>query len=289
MFSAIKKAIINRELSYNTIINSNTYKRYKYKRDIRKKRRYLWFCKNVPSILKLYYKLSIRPEKGSRDEVLSTYSLKSENFVVFQVGANDGFDNDPIHKFILRDNWSGVLIEPQKVVFEKYLSKTYSKSKNIQLVNAAIDKISGIKPMYIISFSNDRWATGLASFGEESMKKLIDSGYIDKRAKFQNVKPPESKDDYITTVDVETHSFIEIIKQNSIKQIDLLQIDAEGYDFELLKMFPFESIKPIFLNFEFSHLSKTDEEACYSFLDSLGYSYVKEGNDLFCTHNSINT
>ncbi|ARN71587.1 hypothetical protein BST91_08000 [Nonlabens tegetincola] len=239
-------------------------------------------------MLKVYYKLSIRPEAATREDILSNYSLKSNEFVVLQVGANDGFDNDPIHKFIIRDNWSGVLIEPQQQVYVNYLTKTYSKIKGIKLINAAIDNQTGEKDMYIISFSKDRWATGLASFGEESMKKLIDSGYIDKHARLQNIRTPEKKDEYIAKVKVTTYSFHDVIKNNDMNHIDLLQIDAEGYDFELLKMFPFDLIKPVFLNFEFSHLNDNDKKDCYNFLSSIGYSYSKIGNDLFCELQSLN-
>ena len=36
-----------------------------------------------------------------------------------QVGVHDGVMHDPLRKFILNNNWQGILIEPQKDMLEK--------------------------------------------------------------------------------------------------------------------------------------------------------------------------
>ena len=45
------------------------------------------------------------------------YLGKINSFV--QVGAHDGVMHDPLRKFILNNNWQGILIEPQKDMLEK--------------------------------------------------------------------------------------------------------------------------------------------------------------------------
>ncbi len=39
-------------------------------------------------------------------------------------------------------------------------------------------------------------------------------------------------------------SFVEMSKENNIEKIDFLQIDCEGYDFEILKNIDFEKFSP---------------------------------------------
>ena len=68
-----------------------------------------------------YYKYLYRPKKGSLEEFLNEYSKsKIDGLTVIQIGANDGITHDPIHKFIKRDKWNGVLLEPQPYVYEHY-------------------------------------------------------------------------------------------------------------------------------------------------------------------------
>ncbi|WP_332912088.1 FkbM family methyltransferase [Algoriphagus boritolerans] len=102
-----------------------------------------------------FYRYLYSPKKGSLSEFLSTYSLsKKGDFTVIQIGANDGISNDPIHKFIKRDNWKGVLLEPQNFVFTEFTQKIYSKNTGITVLNAAIGPEDGTLPMYKIGFSS---------------------------------------------------------------------------------------------------------------------------------------
>ena len=69
-----------------------------------------------------------------------------------------------------------------------------------------------------------------------------------------------------------------------INKLDLLQIDAEGYDFELLKIFPFSKVTPRIIHFEHLHLNETDRDASLKFLHNLGYYFVLEYFDITAVH-----
>ena len=86
-----------------------------------------------------FYRYLFRPGKNTIDEFTSLFSKHRNNLTVVQIGANDGINNDPIHKFIKRDHWRGVLLEPQKYVFEKYLKPLYRNTPGIYVMNAALD------------------------------------------------------------------------------------------------------------------------------------------------------
>ena len=148
---------------------------------------YRWIVFNLSAsnsiFFTLYYNFIFKPEKGSLEDFTNRFSKSLGKVTVVQIGANDGINNDPIHKFIKRDHWQGVLLEPQKYVFEKYLEPLYRKTKGITVLNAALDNKDGFKSIYKISFSDSRWATGLASFDRKILEEVVNSGYFKEHAK----------------------------------------------------------------------------------------------------------
>ena len=64
------------------------------------------------------------------------------------------------------------------------------------------------------------------------------------------------------------------------KTIDLLQIDVEGYDYEIIKMIDFERVKPLIIHFEHGHLPIEQFEECLEVLIKQGYAIsVEDGGD----------
>ncbi|MBA4322622.1 MAG: FkbM family methyltransferase [Odoribacter sp.] len=219
----------------------------------------------------LFYRFFYKPEKGSLDDFTSRFSKFTGSVWVVQVGANDGINNDPIHKFIRRDHWQGVLLEPQKYVFEKYLKPLYGKTKGIMVLNAALDVSDGFKPIYKISVSNSRWATGLTSFNRKILEEAVKSGYIERQAKKEGCPLPENKEEYIVEESVECICTQTLMKRAGIEKTDWLQIDTEGFDFEIIKMFDIGVTLPAVIVYENLHLSISDRKACLNHLHSNGY------------------
>jgi FkbM family methyltransferase len=218
-----------------------------------------------------FYKFLFKPETGSLDDFTNRFSKRTANLTVVQVGANDGINNDPIHKFIKRDNWQGVLLEPQKFVYEKYLKPLYGKTKGIVVLNAALDKKDGNKPIYRLSVSNSRWATGLTSFNRKVLEEAINSGYVETQAIKEGCQLPGKKEDFIEQENVDCVSLDTLIKRYNLDKIDWLQIDTEGFDFEIIKMFNINVTKPKVIVYENLHLSPEDKMECINYLKSSGY------------------
>jgi FkbM family methyltransferase len=204
------------------------------------------------------------------------------------VGANDGFNQDPIHRYIRRDAWKGILLEPLKDVYTNYLEKLYRKNKNVITLNAAIDTRDGELPIYRISFSDARWATGLTSFRKEVILNAIHSGYVKKKAQKQGVQIPDKTDDYIKEEKVECISFGSLLDRYHVAKINWLQIDTEGYDFEIIKMFDFEKMKPEVIVYEHFHLSEEDLMQCEIFLNSNNYLTKKNGVNTIAILSTLN-
>ena len=64
-----------------------------------------------------------------------------------------------------------------------------------------------------------------------------------------------------------------------VKKIDLIHIDTEGYDYEVLKLFPFCTFQPRVVIFEHSHLSIADRQAAAKMLEGRGYKIAYYGAD----------
>lgn len=216
---------------------------------------------------------------------LNEYSKKKKSNLKFiQIGANDGQKNDPIYKFIRRDKWTGLLIEPQKDIFDRLIDN-YKDFKNLFFENVAIDHKEGMKDFFKIGFTNARWASGLSSFMREDIQKMIDAGYIDRKCRENGIIPPPNKEEWIKKELIETTTLENLIHKYNLLEIDLLMIDTEGYDFEIIKSIPFHKIKPKVIIYEHSHFQKDLKVECEKYLVEKGYSLIHTQSDSIASLN----
>ncbi len=182
-------------------------------------------------------------------------------FAFVQVGANDGVSFDFLHEFVILRKSSGVVIEPVKEYFDELVSN-YSKFDTILKVNKAIHPTEKELAIYKINPTCKEkypdWAKGIASFDPKHHEKV-------------NI---DSRD--IITEKVACDSLMNIVK---IKTIDYFQVDTEGFDYEVLKMIDFETIKPSIIKYEHASLSNDDSINAQKLLQKNGYHLFLENND----------
>lgn len=225
-----------------------------------------------------FYRNFYNPKKGSLSDFLSQYSKsKPGNFTVVQIGANDGITHDPIHKFIKRDDWKGVLLEPQPDVFNEFLTKIYAKNKGIHPLCAAIGEKDGTQPIYKVGFSSMRWATGLASFSKEKIEKAFEDGIVASNCKRFGIEIPADQSQWISQEEVQVIAPATLIQTYGLQHIDLLQIDAEGYDLEVIRIFDIPKTRPQAIVFENVGLNAADYAACLKLLEEQHYQLKKFG------------
>lgn len=73
------------------------------------------------------------------------------------------------------------------------------------------------------------------------------------------------------------------MKKFNGKQIDLLAIDTEGFDFEILKMLPLGEMNPEVIIYEEEHFDEDTKHACRAYIEKHGYSYHRAGRDVYAT------
>jgi FkbM family methyltransferase len=152
-----------------------------------------------------------------------------------QIGANDGKSWDPIYPFVIKYALPGIVLEPLPDVFQ-ILVHNYKRYPCVIPVNAAIHKTEKTTEIYRVDpyyYRNcPSWAVGVSSMNEQHHKFF---GIPEKYIKKETVK---------------CMTFQELIDQFKIKHVDLIQIDTEGYDYEILKMINYKELKPKLIHFE---------------------------------------
>lgn len=239
-----------------------------------KKNRFLFY---------VFLKFLWSPNKESIAGKIESKLGKNKKNKCLQVGANDGKINDPIHRLILKYNWRVVFIEPQKFVFDILQNETYLNHTNKLFYNKAVSNHNGYQTMYSIGFSNSRWAHGLSSFLKSSIINAYNSGYVAKCANDHNEIIPEDKKLWIKETQTQCITFstlLDEIEDFIDYELDILLIDVEGFDYEILKMYPFDRLKPKLVIFEFHHLNKSDFDLACELLKNKNYSIELVGNDM---------
>ncbi len=185
------------------------------------------------------------------------------NFI--QIGAFDGETRDPIFTYIRRHCWRGILVEPQRLAWEK-LTRLHADSPDIQIVNAAVAQKPGKGTLYTVQGDGlPAWCGGLASFSRESILK-----HRELIAGLENFIRPE---------EVALIPFTELLESARILELDVLQIDTEGADAEILPMFPFDRLRPAIIHWEVKHLPKEELEGCLDRLASHGNRFAPSGGE----------
>lgn len=58
-----------------------------------------------------------------------------------------------------------------------------------------------------------------------------------------------------------------------------MQIDTEGYDYNIIKVFPFHIVKPQIIQYEICALTKSGQKDCIKLLSNNGYVVIEKESD----------
>ena len=154
-----------------------------------------------------------------------------------QIGANDGKTSDPVYQFVSlnHNKVRGIVVEPLGDFF-KQLKNSYAKYPNVIPVNAAIHHSEREMTLYRVDPARlkdlPQWAKGIASFNKNHHEL---SGI---------------PHDAIVPEKVRCMTLSELLTDHQATEIDLLQIDTEGYDSEIIRNIDFQAVKPKIIRFE---------------------------------------
>jgi len=197
------------------------------------------------------------------------YKYIADDFFFIQVGANDGKRYDPIHHLIVQEKASvkGIAIEPVQEYFNE-LQLTYKDFPQIKLVNKAIHNSEREVPVYKIAPGYKNASEHLKGMSSFDIRNLTKEGIAE---------------DDIIAEKIPCISFMDLIESEKIAKLHLLQIDAEGYDLEIIRSIDFNKIKPLVINFEhrwkYNLIPESEIFMVLRILMDKGYKIFLTGND----------
>lgn len=198
--------------------------------------------------------------------IAANHVLQNGQLTFLQIGAYDGVAVDDLRPVIENMDVRGILVEPQPEAFAR-LEELYHDDKRLTLVNAAIDRVPGRRTLY----TTKNGISQVASFDRNHLLKhsVLSSDIISH--------------------DVPCVTISDVLEQAGVHSIDLLQIDAEGYDYEIIETIDFDLITPAILRFEFSHLCPRDIDECIRMLSGHGYRFIVEDTDILAVRPTVPT
>ena len=88
-------------------------------------------------------------------------------------------------------------------------------------------------------------------------------------------------EDLIDEIPISTRTLTSILDEFKVTRLDFLIVDAEGYDGEIVRSFPFDRLHPKLVLYETKHLSRQDRSQTELVLREAGYSclHMKDWED----------
>jgi len=232
------------------------------------------FIKNIPIIGKLatkVYRKLRRKHIFNASYWIGKY-IPNEKLSVIQIGSNDGISGDPLYQHVKKNKlWNVLFVEPVPYIFEQ-LKQNYGSEARFKFENAAINQ-DGVNQFFYTVGSKafeedpnlDSKYNQIGSFNKEQVLKLS-QGVIDQ---------------YIEEIEVNCLTINQLFEKNNIETVDLLHIDAEGYDWKVLSQLNLNKVQPVIIAFEFLNLSEKERTESIQFLAESYYIFAFR-IDYFC-------
>lgn len=195
--------------------------------------------------------------RSSLRYVVAHELARNPRMTFLQIGAFDGVGQDDLRELVTVHDLRGVLVEPQPAAFAR-LQHTYRHQRQVTLLEAAIAETEGTRDL----FCHRSHASMAASFDRNHLKK---HGISDRD---------------IVAQPVPCHTVASALRAAGLDSVDMIQIDAEGYDWPIIRSIDFTRIRPRVLRFEYRHLPDADADECIAHLASYGYRFILESHDI---------
>ena len=210
-------------------------------------------------------------ERRHTDALLEDFATALPDAFFLQIGANDGFTGDPLYPIISRDNtrWRGVMVEPVAHLFEQ-LSERHGKSPSLRLEHAAIGEHDGAVVVHrpTIAPTDSLWLEQVPS--------------LDREVALHSAEQLGKGSNALVQEEVPCLTIGTLLQRHAITELDLLVIDAEGWDWRILRQFDLDALQPKLILYEHQHLGAEERNQAHQCLARFGYDWAetKEGDTL---------
>ena len=184
-----------------------------------------------------------------------------------QIGSNDGRKNDPLNKYVIKNGWNGILVEPDLTNFKK-LTNHYSQARGLIFENTGIGPASGEMLFYRINNiteSEPGWYDQVGSFDKDTFLK--------------NIKHGHELENRITADLLPVITFDDLLIKNKFQKVDLLHTDTEGFDYKILMSIDFAKHDIRMVIFEGEWMTQSELREIIHYLRSYSYHIFQSGID----------
>jgi FkbM family methyltransferase len=205
------------------------------------------------------------------DIFFSLLSRKSNPVSFIQIGANDGVKNDPIFSFVKQYQWKGILVEPLPDFYEKLVSN-YQSAKNLTFENVGISDQNGEMDFYFLppEYNKPEWLQQIGTFDKEAIEFNL-ANFPELIGKIERRK-------------IQTFTLKHLLDKNKVLKMDLLIIDAEGFEYKILKQLEQLSEKPSYILFEWGCMKENVQNDLFNFLRNQKYKLYSSSGDVLAVY-----
>jgi FkbM family methyltransferase len=205
-------------------------------------------------------------------QLLDAFAATYPEAFFVEIGSNDGQRDNHLRPRILASRWRGVMVEPVPYLFDR-LRRNYADVERVALENAAVADRDGELPFFHLAEAAEGepvpdWYSEIGSFSREFV--------LGHRHEIPDI------DRRLVETSVPCLRFESLCRKHSVEQLDLVLIDAEGYDAEIVDGIDLVARHPRLLVFEHYHLPAERLAECERRLGEAGYETLAEGFNTWC-------
>lgn len=196
--------------------------------------------------------------------------VRGKSLSVIQVGANDGRGfGDPLTRYLDTYPWTGVLVEPQADVCDVLRRNYAGAPSRLCFENVAISPVQHQIVMYrkkgdsSVGADGATYASSVASTNRDVVARQLRIAQHD----IEKIEVP------CTTLDA-------LMQKHELHDLDILQIDTEGYERDVLETLDLVRHAPRLIQFEHGHMRPGDITHVFGRLSKHGYRMLYGGRQI---------
>lgn len=209
------------------------------------------------------------------DKTLHHIGKRGEVPSIVVIGAMDGHSFDDMTGYFVMYEWSGLFVEPIPYQFEALVKfhDELNYAHNCKHENSAIAEFNGEIDMMTIDTKAIEDGVIHPCFGGMSAVWPPKNG-LGSAGDAETVKR------YGKMIRVPCKTLQTVLNEHSINHIDIIQVDAEGWDWKILKQLDFSLYRPKLIRSEYINLEPEEKEAMIAFFVDNGYQYQYYAQDI---------
>jgi FkbM family methyltransferase len=173
---------------------------------------------------------------------------------IVDVGAHDGLTTSNSYPFV-QDGWEAILIEPLPENF-RLLKERYNGNPHVQLVQSACGDKPGVLPFYV--HPDPKAGSFVATLCSDNA-------------------PGRGWTHSAQTISVQVELLTEILRRtNCPADFGILDVDAEGFDLEVLNGLDLKQFRPMFILTEANDERPETNEEKFALLKQAGFEFVQQ-------------